>query len=154
MSRKKRVSFLDPTYYMSVRTDDVRSKEFDSAILNADTSEKKGTIMALERTKEANERTEWALIRTEMANRRTLMAYVRTALAVAALSRSEDSSFIAVVGIIFIAMAILDYIYVYFESHAQMQKYIYTLIFMRGVTTLAPVLVAGISIYALQLRAS
>ena len=152
MSRKKRVSFLDPTYYMSVRTDDVRSKEFDLAI--TDKTENKGTIMALERTKEANERTEWALIRTEMANRRTLMAYVRTALAIAALSRSEDSSFIAVVGIIFIVMALTDYMYVYFESHAQMQKYIYTLMLMRLVTTLAPVLVAGISIYSLGLRAS
>jgi len=152
MSRKKRVSFLDPTYYMSVRTDDVRSKEFDSAILNADTSEKKGTIMALERTKEANERTEWALIRTEMANRRTLMAYVRTALAVAALSRSEDSSFIAVVGIIFIVMAFMDYMYVYLKSYGKGEKLV--LAFMWIITTLAPVLVAGISIYALGLRAS
>ncbi len=149
MSRKKRVSFLDPTYYTSVRTDDDRIKEFKTA---ADS--KNGTAMALERTIEANERTEWALIRTEMANRRTLMAYVRTALAIAALSRSEDSSFIAVVGIIFIVMALMDYMYVYFESHAQMQKYIYTLIFMRVITTVAPVLVAGISIYALGLRAS
>lgn len=152
MSRKKRVSFLDPTYYMSVRTEDVRSKEFDSAILNADKSEKKGTIMALERTKEANERTDWALIRTEMANRRTLMAYVRTALAIAALSRSEDSSFIAVVGIIFISMALIDYMYVYLKSHGQGEECPVTLMWL--ITTTAPVLVAVISIYALSLRAS
>lgn len=147
MSRKKRVSFLDPTYYMSVRTDDERNDQFKSA-----TDSNDNTKMALERTKEANERTEWALIRTEMANRRTLMAYVRTALAVAALSRSEDSSFIAVVGIIFIVMALMDYMYVYLKSYGKGEKL--CLAFMWIITTLAPVLVAGISIYALGLRAS
>ena len=147
MSRKKRVSFLDPTYYTSVRTDDDRNKQFKTA-----TDSNDSTTMALERTVEANERTEWALIRTEMANRRTLMAYVRTALAIAALSRSEDSSFIAVVGIIFIAMALMDYSYIYLKSYGRGYKSIMDMI--RILTYFTPVLVAAISMYALGLRAS
>ena len=147
MSRKKRVSFLDPTYYTSVRTDDERNNQFKTA-----TDSNDSTTMALERTKEANERTEWALIRTEMANRRTLMAYVRTALAVAALSRSEDSSFIAWTGIIFIVMALMDYSYIYLKSYGRGYKSIMDMI--RILTYFTPVLVAAISIYALGLRAS
>ena len=147
MSRKKRVSFLDPTYYMSVRTNDERNDQFKNAVKSENS-----TTMALERTKEANERTDWALIRTEMANRRTLMAYVRTALAIAALSRTEDSTFIAVVGIIFISMALIDYMYVYLKSHGQGEELPVTLMWL--ITTTAPVLVAAISIYALSLRAS
>jgi len=133
---------------MSVRTEDERNDQFKNAVKSENS-----TTMALERTKEANERTDWALIRTEMANRRTLMAYVRTALAIAALSRTEDSTFIAVVGIIFIAMALVDYMYVYFKSHGQGEKLPFiTLMWL--ITTTAPVLVAAISIYALSLRAS
>ena len=147
MSRKKRVSFLDPTYYMSVRTKDERNDQFKKAVKSEN-----NTTMALERTVEANERTQWALIRTEMANRRTLMAYVRTALAVAALSRSEDSSFIAWTGIIFIVMALMDYSYIYFKSYGRGYKSIMDMI--RILTYFTPVLVALISIYALWLRAS
>ena len=124
---RNRLTFLDPspsesdsepiTHAVQMRTDEERLADFNKSTAKAKTEDKPGTQMALERTKEANERTEMATVRTDLANKRTLLAYVRTALVVAGLAKKEENSAIALVGLVFIGLAMIDYLYHYFDVH-------------------------------------
>lgn len=66
-----------------------------------------------QRSQLASNRTDLAALRTEMANKRTVLAYVRTAITIASLAKSQEDSAIAVVGIVFISIALFDYFNTY-----------------------------------------
>ena len=122
---RNRLTFLDPspsenestpiTHAVQMRTDEERLADFNKSTAKAKEDDKVGTQMALERTKEANERTEMASVRTDLANKRTLLAYVRTAAVFAGMARTEGNSTIAMIGLVFIGLAMIDYIYQYFN---------------------------------------
>lgn len=69
------------------------------------------TILAGDRTEWAERRTEWAEKRTIMANKRTFLSYIRTAITIATLAKNENVPIFAVIGIIFVSMALIDYVY-------------------------------------------
>lgn len=163
---RNRLTFLDPSPSESdsepithavqmLRTDEDRLKDFKNSTMGAEKDTKVGTQMALERTKEANERTEMASVRTDLANKRTLLAYVRTALAVASLAKKEESSLIAITGLVFIGLAMIDYMYHYFDVHppkrcklpAMCNSFVYVLSI--GI----PVIVAIVAMYVLGMYA-
>ena len=160
---RNRLTFLDPspsenestpiTHAVQMRTDEKRLEDFNKSIANAKDEDKPGTQMALERTKEANERTEWAGVRTDLANKRTLLAYVRTAAVVAGMARTEGNSTIAIIGLVFIGLAMIDYIYQYFKVYPSTRctlprmcdSFVYVLSFC------IPVIVAIVAMYVLGL---
>jgi uncharacterized membrane protein YidH (DUF202 family) len=161
---RSRLTFLDPSpsetesvpinhAVQMIRTDEDRSSDFKESTVGAEKDKKVGTKMALERTVEANERTEMASVRTDLANKRTLLAYVRTALGVAALVKKEENSTIALIGLVFIGLAMVDYMYHYFVVHPpkrcklpmRCNSFVYVL------SVGVPVIVAVVAMYALGL---
>ena len=136
-----------------MRTDEERLADFNKSTAKAKTEDKPGTQMALERTKEANERTEMATVRTDLANKRTLLAYVRTALVVAGLAKKEENSAIALVGLVFIGLAMIDYLYHYFDVHppqrCNLPKWADSIVYILSVGI--PVIVAIVAMYVLGL---
>jgi uncharacterized membrane protein YidH (DUF202 family) len=161
---RNRLTFLDPspsenestpiTHAVEmVRTDEARNKEYEASIEGAKDSDSKGTIMALERTKEANERTEMASVRTDLANKRTLLAYVRTAIGVAGLAKKEENSAIALIGLVFIGLAMIDYMYHYFDVHppkrCKLPKMCNSFVYVLSICI--PIIVAIVAMYVLGL---
>jgi len=160
---RNRLTFLDPspsesdsepiTHAVQMRTDEERLADFNKSTAKAKTEDKPGTQMALERTKEANERTEMATVRTDLANKRTLLAYVRTALVVAGLAKKEENSAIALVGLVFIGLAMIDYLYHYFDVHppqrCNLPKWADSIVYILSVGI--PVIVAIVAMYVLGL---
>lgn len=162
---RNRLTFLDPSpsendstpithAVQMIRTEDDRNKEYKAAIDSTeDPNANSNTIMALERTKEANERTEWAKERTDLANKRTLLAYVRTAITVAVLAKKEENPAIALTGLVFIGLAMIDYIYHHFVVHppktcklpSMCDRFVYVL------SICIPVIVAIVAMYVLGL---
>ena len=162
---RNRLTFLDPSpsenektpinhTVQLIRTDDDRAEQYEASIKDADDpNAKANTKMALERTKEANERTEMATVRTDLANKRTLLAYVRTALAVAALAKKEENGNIALTGLVFIGLAMLDYLYHYFDVHhpprCNLPKWADSIVYILSIGI--PVIVAIVAMYVLGL---
>lgn len=161
---RNRLTFLDPSPSESdsepithavqmIRSDEERLADFNKSTAGAEKDTKAGTQMALERTKEANERTEMATVRTDLANKRTLLAYVRTALVVAGLAKKEENSAIALVGLVFIGLAMIDYLYHYFDVHppprCNLPKWADSIVYILYVGI--PIIVAIVAMYVLGL---
>lgn len=154
---RQRLSFLDPSPTESalqlIRPDEERVDDFKASVKDVKPDDSAGTKMALERTIEANERTEMAAVRTDLANKRTLLAYVRTALAVAALAKKEDSSVIAITGLVFIGLAMIDYFYHYYDIHppkrCKLPAMCNTFVYVLSIGI--PVIVAIVAMYVLGL---
>ncbi len=156
---RQRLTFLDPPgenedtpiHAVQMRSDDERESDFNASVKDAKDEKQVGTKMALERTIEANERTEMAIVKTELANKRTLLAYVRTALAISTLAKKEDNSLIAIIGLIFISLAMVDYLYNYFDVHPSKRCKLPTMcsrvIYVLSIGT--PVIVAIVAMYVL-----
>jgi len=163
---RNRLTFLDPSpsenestpithAVQMVRTDEERLADFNKSTAKAKEDDKVGTQMALERTKEANERTEMASVRTDLANKRTLLAYVRTAIGVAGLAKKEENSAIALIGLVFIGLAMIDYMYHYFDVHppkrCKLPKMCDSFVYVLSICI--PVIVAIVAMYVLGLYA-
>ena len=162
---RNRLTFLDPSpsenektpinhTVQLIRTDEDRAEQYQASIKDAkDESASVGTKMALERTKEANERTEMAEVRTDLANKRTLLAYVRTAIGVAGLAKKEENSAIALIGLVFIGLAMIDYMYHYFDVHppkrCKLPKMCDSFVYVLSICI--PVIVAIVAMYVLGL---
>jgi len=163
---RNRLTFLDPSpsenestpithAVQMVRTDEERLADFNKSTAKSKEDDKVGTQMALERTKEANERTEMASVRTDLANKRTLLAYVRTAIGVAGLAKKEENSAIALIGLVFIGLAMIDYMYHYFDVHppkrCKLPKMCDSFVYVLSICI--PVIVAIVAMYVLGLYA-
>lgn len=161
---RNRLTFLDPTpgenektpinhTVQLIRTDEDRKEQYEASIKDAKDTANVGTKMALERTKEANERTEMAEVRTDLANKRTLLAYVRTAIGVAGLAKKEENSAIALIGLVFIGLAMIDYMYHYFDVHppkrCKLPKMCDSFVYVLSICI--PVIVAIVAMYVLGL---
>jgi uncharacterized membrane protein YidH (DUF202 family) len=160
---RNRLTFLDPSpsenestpithAVQMLRTDEARTDQYEASIKDAkDEKASVNTKMALERTTEANERTEMASVRTDLANKRTLLAYVRTAIGVAGLAKKEENSAIALIGLVFIGLAMIDYVYHYFDVHPRCKlpkmcnRFVYVL------SICIPIIVAIVAMYVLGL---
>ena len=154
---RNRLTFLDPSPSESdsepithavqmIRSDEERLADFNKSTMGAGKDTKAGTQMALERT-------EMATVRTDLPNKRTLLAYVRTALVVAGLAKKEENSAIALVGLVFIGLAMIDYLYHYFDVHppprCNLPKWADSIVYILSVGI--PVIVAIVAMYVLGL---
>ena len=163
---RNRLTFLDPSpsenektpidhAVQLIRTTEDRTAQYEDSIRGAENSQSQGTKMALERTKEASERTEMAEVRTDLANKRTLLAYVRTAIVVAGLAKNEENSAIALTGLVFIGLAMIDYMYHYFDVHpskrCKLPKMCDSFVYVLSICI--PVIVAIVAMYVLGLYA-
>ena len=161
---RNRLTFLDPSpsenestpithAVQMIRSDETRNKEYEASIEDAQGNKPVNTKMALERTKEANERTEMASVRTDLANKRTLLAYVRTAIGVAGLAKKEENSAIALIGLVFIGLAMIDYMYHYFDVHppkrCKLPKMCDSFVYVLSICI--PIIVAIVAMYVLGL---
>ena len=161
---RNRLTFLDPSpsenestpithAVQMIRSDEERLSDFNKSTAKAKEEDKPGTQMALERTKEANERTEMASVRTDLANKRTLLAYVRTAIGVAGLAKKEENSAIALIGLVFIGLAMIDYMYHYFDVHppkrCKLPKMCDSFVYVLSICI--PIIVAIVAMYVLGL---
>ena len=114
------------------------------------------TEWAEDRTEWAEDRTEWAKKRTLMANKRTFLAYIRTAIVVASLAKNESISAFAFIGIIFVSLALLDYLYTekmiqdeIIKDEKKAESKLNFGYVMSWVQIIYPVLIAGIALYVL-----
>jgi hypothetical protein len=146
MEVRNRLTFLDE-----------QTKAQDTNIkVSSNVLAQKRTSMAEDRTEWAEDRTEWAKKRTLMANKRTFLAYIRTAIIVASLAKNESISAFAFIGIIFVSLALIDYLYtekmIQDEIIKDEKKAESNLNFgyvMSWVQIIYPVLIAGIALYVL-----
>ena len=154
MEVRNRLTFLDE----QTKAPDTKIK------MSSNELAQKRTSMAEDRTRKAGDRTDWAEDRTEwakkrtlMANKRTFLAYIRTAIVVASLAKNESISAFAFIGIIFVSLALLDYLYtekmiqdeIIKEKEKKAESNLNFGYVMSWVQIIYPVLIAGIALYVL-----
>ena len=153
MEVRNRLTFLDE----QPKAQDMKIK------MSSNELAQKRTYMAGDRTEWAEDRTEWAEDRTEwakkrtlMANKRTFLAYIRTAIIVASLAKNESISAFAFIGIIFVSLALFDYLYTekmiqdeIIKDEKKAESKLNCGYVMSWVQIIYPVLIAGIALYVL-----